>query len=82
MWKDILFGGVVLIYAIRIFELICNTEENINSIKSNIILATIILLISLLRNRPIVTAFTATATDEVRKDIVNLLNTNYIIFCL
>lgn len=55
MWKDILFGGVVLIYAIRIFELICNTEENINSIKSNIILATIILLISLLRNNGIYT---------------------------
>ena len=33
-------------------------------------------VISLLRNRPIVTAFTATATDEVRKDIVNLLKLN------
>lgn len=33
-------------------------------------------VISLLRNRPIVTAFTATATDGVRKDIVNLLKLN------
>lgn len=30
-------------------------------------------VISLLRNRPIVTAFTATATDEVREDIIKLL---------
>ncbi|MDB8793599.1 DNA helicase RecQ [Romboutsia sp. 1001216sp1] len=29
-----------------------------------------------LRNRPIVTAFTATASDEVRKDIVEVLNLN------
>ena len=33
-------------------------------------------VISLLRNRPIVTAFTATATDEVREDIINLLELN------
>ncbi|MEN8079018.1 DNA helicase RecQ [Clostridioides difficile] len=33
-------------------------------------------VISLLRNRPIVTAFTATATDEVREDIVKLLELN------
>ncbi|MDU2265170.1 DNA helicase RecQ [Clostridium celatum] len=32
--------------------------------------------ISLLRNRPIVTAFTATATKEVREDIINLLELN------
>lgn len=30
-------------------------------------------VISLLRNRPIVTAFTATATEEVREDIIKLL---------
>ena len=33
-------------------------------------------VIALLRNRPIVTAFTATATDEVREDIINLLELN------
>ena len=33
-------------------------------------------IISLLKNRPIVTAFTATATNEVRKDVINLLNLN------
>ena len=33
-------------------------------------------VISLLKNRPIVTAFTATATDEVREDIINLLELN------
>ena len=33
-------------------------------------------VISILRNRPIVTAFTATATNEVRKDIIKLLELN------
>ena len=33
-------------------------------------------VISLLRNRPIVTAFTATATNEVREDIIKLLELN------
>lgn len=33
-------------------------------------------VISILRNRPIVTAFTATATSEVREDIIKLLELN------
>ena len=33
-------------------------------------------VISLLKNRPIVAAFTATATSEVRSDIINLLELN------
>lgn len=33
-------------------------------------------VISILRNRPIVTAFTATATNEVREDIIKLLELN------
>ena len=33
-------------------------------------------VVSLLRNRPIVTAFTATATNEVREDIIKLLELN------
>lgn len=32
--------------------------------------------ISLLQNRPIITAFTATASEEVREDIINLLKLN------
>lgn len=50
MWKDILFAGIIPIYAITVIELLFNTEEFLKSKKSIIKYIVISILVMFLRN--------------------------------
>ena len=50
MWKDVLFAGIIPIYAIWVIELLFNTEEFLHSKKSIITYIIISILVMFLRN--------------------------------
>lgn len=53
MWKDVIFGGIVLLYIINVIELIHNTEKYLCSWKTIIKFIIITLLLMLFRNNGI-----------------------------
>lgn len=53
MWKDVLFGGMILLYTINIIELIFNTDTYLESYKNIAKFIIITLLVMLFRNNGI-----------------------------
>lgn len=53
MWKDVLFGAMILLYIINVIELIHNTDKYLSSWKNTICFVLITLLVMLFRNNGI-----------------------------